>query len=397
LGEGADKLLFTPGPLTTSGTVKRAMSRDVGSRDSEFLEVVRDIRRRLVAIATVSGADYVAIPIQGSGTFALESVIGSAIPPSGKILIAANGAYGQRLAQIASVLKIANTVLGWPENRPLDPAAIESALLADRSLTHAAAVHCETSTGMINPIREIGKVVRGQERSYILDAMSSFGGIPIDMVECGIDYLVSSANKCLEGVPGFAFVIARRETLLASQGWARSLSLDLWAQWAGLESNGQFRFTPPTHALLAFHQALKEFEAEGGVEARAARYSSNSEILVQGMRELGFEEFLQPKDRSHIITSFLAPHHPSFNFEEFYRRISGKGFAIYPGKVSSADCFRIGSIGHIFPEDIRHLLTAVRGTLTEMGIDLNGSANVDRCGQINNQGRPPEAGRIRRG
>jgi 2-aminoethylphosphonate-pyruvate transaminase len=378
LRESADKILFTPGPLTTSTTVKQAMLRDLGSRDFEFLALVRDIRRRLLTLAGVSSPGYEAIPMQGSGTFALESVIGSVVPPAGKILIAVNGAYGRRLVQIASALKVTNAVIEWEEHQPVNPIEIERVLGTDPSFTHAAVVHCETSTGMINPIREIGEVVRRQARSYIVDAMSSFGGIPLNLSECGIDYLVSSANKCIEGVPGFAFVLARREALLATAGWARSLSLDLVAQWNGLESNGQFRFTPPTHALLAFHQALMELEKEGGVGARAARYRANCEILLEGMRELGFDEFLAPEFQGYIITAFCYPRHPLFNFELFYERLNEKGYVIYPGKVSKGDCFRIGSIGHISPDDIRHLLIAVRQTLEEMGIELTADTRSGR-------------------
>jgi 2-aminoethylphosphonate-pyruvate transaminase len=378
LRESGDKILFTPGPLTTSTSVKQAMLRDLGSRDLEFLSLVRDIRRRLVSLAGVSTPEYEAIPMQGSGTFALESVIGSAVPPAGKILVAANGAYGRRLVQIASALKVTNTVIEWEEDQPVNPIEIDRVLRGDPSFTHAAVVHCETSTGIVNPVREIGEVVRKHQRRYIVDAMSSFGGIPLNMAECGIDYLVSSANKCLEGVPGFAFILARREALLATKGWARSLSLDLLAQWNGLESNGQFRFTPPTHALLAFHQALKELEEEGGVERRAARYRANRDILLVGMRELGFEEFLRPELQGYIITAFYYPRHPLFNFETFYERLSEKGYVIYPGKASKADCFRIGSIGHIFPDDIRHLLIAVRQTLDEMGIELTAATRSSR-------------------
>ena len=370
------KLLFTPGPLTTSSTVKQAMLRDLGSRDFEFLAIVRDIRRRLLGLAAVSSPDYEAIPVQGSGTFALESVLGSVIPPAGKILIAVNGAYGRRLVQIASALKIASAAIECEEDHPVDPSEIERVLASDPSFTHAAVVHCETSTGIINPVREIGEAVRRHRRSYIVDAMSSFGGIPLNMSACGIDYLISSANKCIQGVPGFAFVLARREALLSTAGFARSLSLDLWAQWKGLENSGQFRFTPPTHTLLAFHQALKELEEEGGVESRAARYRANCEILLRGMRELGFEEYLRPELQGYIITSFRYPGHPQFKFETFYERLNEKGYVIYPGKTSKADCFRIGNIGHIFPDDIRHLLIAVRQTLDEMGVELSAATRL---------------------
>ena len=371
LDRSKDKVLFTPGPLTTSRTVKQAMLRDLGSRDTEFIALVREIRRRLLEIGGVAGRGYEAIPMQGSGTFALESVVSSTIPPGGKLLVALNGAYGRRIEQIARVLKIDVAALPFPETQAVDPQAVALALGRDAAITHVAVVHCETTTGILNPIREIGAVVRHAQRLYFVDAMSSFGAVPLNLADWSIDYLVSSANKCLEGVPGFAFVLARREALLATSGFARSLSLDLLAQWKGLELDGQFRFTPPTHALLAFHQALIEPEQEGGVEARAARYRQNYRILVDGMRALGFREYLAPKQQGYIITSFLYPEDPDFRFAEFYERLNDKGYVIYPGKVSQGNCFRIGHIGRIFPGDVQDLLAAVQSTLAAMGIDLS--------------------------
>ncbi|MFQ5792967.1 MAG: 2-aminoethylphosphonate--pyruvate transaminase, partial [Acidobacteriota bacterium] len=351
-----DKALFTPGPLTTSRAVKQAMLRDVGSRDVELIELVRDIRRRLLELARVSAEDYAAVPMQGSGTFALESVVSSAVPPQGKLLVVINGAYGRRMVQIASVLGIDHGSLFFPENGLPDVKEIRRALQDDEPITHVAMVHCETTTGIVNPIRAIGSVVKESGRIYIVDAMSSFGAIPIDLERDHVDFLVSSANKCIEGVPGFAFVLARKKALLASEGLARSLSLDLFSQWQGLEENGQFRFTPPTHVLLAFHQALLELEAEGGVEGRAARYRENHETLLSGMRDLGFKEYVSPELQGYVITSFLYPDHPRFDFEDFYRRLSEKGFLIYPGKLTEAHCFRIASIGRIFPNDVDALL-----------------------------------------
>ncbi|HSR31437.1 MAG TPA: 2-aminoethylphosphonate--pyruvate transaminase [Anaerolineae bacterium] len=365
-----DKVLFTPGPLTTSRTVKQAMLRDLGSRDSEFIAVVRDIRRRLLALGEVANGGYEAILMQGSGTFCLEAVVSSVIPPNGRLLVIVNGAYGRRIAQIASVLKIDTVELRTPENRKPNVQEVADTLSADESITHVAVVHCETTTGIINPIREIGAIVNGFGRTYFVDAMSSFGGMPLNLAECEITYLVTSANKCIEGVPGFGVILARRTALLETEGYARSLSLDLLAQWRSLEESGQFRFTPPTHALVAFHQALLELEAEGGVEARAARYRANHRTLVTGMRKLGFQEYLEPQDQGPIITSFRYPTHPKFDFEEFYQRLNEKDFVIYPGKVSDADCFRIGSIGRISVSDVRGLLAAIRDTLAEMEIVL---------------------------
>ena len=362
------KLLFTPGPLTTSRSVKTAMLRDLGSRDLEFIAIVRDIRARLLALGHVDPAEYTAILMQGSGTFGIEAVVSSAIPPHGKLLVIANGAYGKRIAQIATVLKIEINTLNYAEDCKPNPQDLETALAADLAITHVAIVHCETTSGIINPMEEIGRIVKRHNRVYVVDAMSSFGAIPMNLAECGINYLISSANKCVEGVPGFSFVLARRKTLEATEGFARSVSLDLLAQQRGLESEGQFRFTPPTHALLAFHQALKELEAEGGVAGRAARYRANHATLVAGMRTLGFQEYLNPPDQGYIITSFRYPQNSNFDFKKFYERLRDKGCVIYPGKVSNADCFRIGHIGHIGELETRRLLRAIRKSLLELDI-----------------------------
>ncbi|MEZ4699448.1 MAG: 2-aminoethylphosphonate--pyruvate transaminase [Rhodothermales bacterium] len=368
-GDDRGKLLFTPGPLTTSRTVKDAMKVDLGSRDASFIAVVRDIRRRLLALDGLSQENgYEAVIVQGSGTFGIESVVGSVVPPDGKLLVVINGAYGTRIAHMARVLGIATEEQSCPEDETPDLAELDRRLAADPAITHVFVVHCETTTGILNPIREIGDIVRRHGKVYCVDAMSSFGAIPANMADAHIDFLVSSANKCIEGVPGFAFVLARREALLAIAGFARSLSLDLLAQWKGLEQNGQFRFTPPTHALLAFHQALLELEAEGGVAARGARYRGNHTLLIAEMSRLGFTVYLPAERQSFIITSFYYPTDPNFDFEVFYSRLSDLNYVIYPGKLSKADCFRIGNIGQIFPDDIRGLAGAIADTLEAMGV-----------------------------
>lgn len=369
-----DKTLFTPGPLTTSLTVKQAMLRDLGSRDVEFQALVRRIRAELPALAGVSQeSGYEAILMQGSGTFGVEAVLSSVVPPDGKLLILINGAYGERMAQMVSALKIAATVLRTHEDLPLEPAEVRASLAQDASITHVAVVHCETTTGLLNPLAEIGQAVQEAGRLFIVDAMSSYGAIPIDMAGWGVDYLISSANKCIEGVPGFAIILARREALRQTEGWARSLSLDILAQWKGLEKSGQFRFTPPTHALLAFEQALRELAMEGGVAGRGARYRANHTLLTGGMRAMGFREYIAPELQSYIITTFHYPADPRFVFEAFYERLSAKGFVIYPGKLTHADCFRIGTVGRLFPADIHALLAAIRETLAEMGIAVPAS------------------------
>ncbi len=366
-----DKVLFTPGPLTTSRTVKQAMLCDLGSRDFTFIGLIKDIRERLLEVGEVRKGDYEAIILQGSGTFGLEAVVSSTVPPGGKLMVIINGAYGRRITQIAQIHNLQVEPLIFPENCKPSLGEIESALAADEAITNVAVVHCETTTGLINPVKEIGNIVEQFGKVYFVDAMSSFGGVPFDLAECRIDYVVSSANKCIEGVPGFSIILAKRDTLLTTGDYPpRTLSFDLLAQWKGLKANGQFRFTPPTHTLIAFHQALLELEDEGGVEGRAARYRANYETLIARMRAIGFQEYLKPEDRGYIITSFLYPSHPNFDFDEFYRLLNDKDYVIYPGKVSEADCFRIGCIGRIFPADVRALTAAIRETLDEMEVEL---------------------------
>ena len=364
------KLLSTPGPLTTSDTVKQAMLRDLGSRDDEFLAIVRSIRRDLLLLCGPGSAEYEAVPMQGSGTFAIESVISSSVPADGTLLVLVNGAYGRRMVRIAEVQRIRCRELTFSENVPVDVDALHAELAARRP-THVAVVHCETTTGSMNPVEEIGAAVRDAGCIYIVDAMSSFGGIPLDVAAAGIDFLISSANKCIEGVPGFAFAIVRRTALERCLGLARTLSLDLHAQWAGLEKDGQFRFTPPTHVLLAFRRALDELAEEGGVAGRAARYRANACALIAGMRELGFQTYLTDEYRSWIITTFRYPRHPNFRFEEFYTRLAEAGFVIYPGKLTHEDCFRIGTIGRIAEEDVRDLIAAIREVLATMNVTLS--------------------------
>jgi 2-aminoethylphosphonate-pyruvate transaminase len=364
-----DKLLFTPGPLTTSLSVKQAMLRDAGSWHYEFNGIVQSVRERILSLAGLSrAAGYECVLLQGSGTFGVEAVFSTCVPAKGKVLVLSNGAYGERMVQMLQYARIDHAVVRVAEDTPVDTVALEAALSADQAITHVAVVHCETTTGILNPIHELGTVAKAHGRSYIVDAMSSFAGIPIDCLAANIDYLISSANKCAEGVPGFCFVIARRAALLACDGFARSLSLDLLGQWKGFEKNAQFRYTPPTHSILAFQIALDELEKEGGITARGNRYLRNHEILVEGMTRLGFRPYLKPAVQSYIITSFYFPTDPKFTFQEFYGKLSDRGFIVYPGKISQADTFRIGSIGRLFEADMRALLAAVDATIEEMGV-----------------------------
>ena len=364
-----DKPLFTPGPLTTSASVKEAMLRDLGSRDSEFIDVVKNIRERLLRLASVSQSEgWEAVPMQGSGTFAIESVISSITQREGKWLVIINGAYGERILKIIESHGFAAEAIRCAENELPDVADIETAL-AGGNFTHVSIVHCETTSGIMNPIADIGVLVKRYGCVYFVDSMSAFGGVEFDFTACEIDFLVSSANKCVQGVPGFGFALCRRTALEATEGFSRTMSLDLLAQWHGLAGNGQFRFTPPTHTLLAFAQALSELEAEGGILARAARYRANHDACVTGMRAMGFTEYVSPELQGHIITSFLYPT-DDFDFNDFYDRLNNKGFVIYPGKVTKADCFRIGHIGHLFPKDTEALLAAIGEVATRMNLSF---------------------------
>jgi 2-aminoethylphosphonate-pyruvate transaminase len=364
-----DPLLFTPGPLTTSLTVKQRMLRDVGSWERDFALLVGDIRSRLLNVAGLPrDGEWTVVLLQGSGTYGVEAVLQTCVPPNGKVAVLANGAYGERLAQILQYARIQHVVLRDPEDAPTSAEALDQCLANNRDITHVAVVHCETTTGMLNPIEDIGTVVKRHGRIFIVDAMSSFGGMPIDFETCAIDYLISSPNKCIEGVPGFACIFSRKPMLLGCAGWSRSLSLDLVAQFKAFEQDGKFRFTPPTHALLAFQQALAELNAEGGVAGRNLRYRRNHTALHSGMLRLGFAPFLDSSFRSPFISAFHYPRDFEFNFGVFHEKLKQRGFVIYPGKLTRVDTFRIGTIGRIFEADILALLSAVRDVLAELGI-----------------------------
>lgn len=362
-------LLLTPGPLSTSPTVRRAMLRDWCTWDDDYNHgVVQVIRRELVGLATTcAGAEqkYTATLMQGSGSFCVESAIGTALPRDGKLLVLSNGAYGRRIAQVARVLRIDHEMHDSGELAPPDLDRLKQTLDEDGRITHVAVVHGETTTGMLNPLSEIARIVKASGRVLMVDAMSTFGGIPMDIDALGISWIVSSANKCLQGVPGFGFVIAERSQLERCKGQARSLSLDLYDQWHAMETGGgKWRFTSPTHTVRALAQALTELEQEGGVVARHQRYKENQRILVEGMEALGFRCVLPREFQSPIITGFYNPTAPSYSFNSFYQQLKQRGFVIYPGKVTDLETFRIGTIGHVFPDDIRRLLIAVKESMT---------------------------------
>jgi 2-aminoethylphosphonate-pyruvate transaminase len=368
-----DPYLFTPGPLTTSLTTKEAMLHDWGSRDAEFIRINRRVRDRLVELAGGAGT-HVCVPLQGSGTFIVEAMIGTLVPPGGKLLALVNGAYGKRMVRMCEYYRRACAVIDAPEDQAVDPAALDAALAGDPAITHVVVVHCETTSGVLNPVEAIAAVTARHGRRLLVDAMSAFGAIPLDAARTPFDAAAASANKCLEGVPGIGFAIVRRAALEAAKGNAPSLSLDLHDQWVNMEKTGQWRFTPPTHVMVALDQALSEHAAEGGVAGRGARYAANCRILLRGLRAMGFDTLLPDALQAPIIVTVRMPADPRFDFETFYERLSQRGFVIYPGKLTVADSFRIGCIGRLGEAEMRGVLDAIRDIVGEMGVTHCGPA-----------------------
>ncbi len=360
--------LLTPGPLTTSRTVKLAMLADWGSRDQEFRQVISSIRKDLLKLAGC-GPDYDCVLLQGSGTFAIEAALGSFCPAlEAKTLVLANGVYGERAAAILKRIRRRHLKIDKGESAAIVPRDVATLLDADPAISHVWIVHCETTSGIVNPLEEIAAVVKDRNRVFMVDANSSFGALPIHMESSGIGVMVSSANKCIEGVPGFSYVLARRQLLTEAQGKSHSLALDLHDQWQELEANGQFRFTPPTHALLAFYQALKEHERQGGVTTRGARYARNAQALIKGMREMGFATLLKDHEAGPIVQTFLAPRDPNFDFAYFDEGLRRRGFVIYPGKLLKRPSFRISTMGQLDGDVMQHVLQAVREVLRDMNV-----------------------------
>ena len=362
-----DPRLLTPGPLTTSQETKNAMLHDWGSRDQDFIAANDRVRQRLLAIASASDS-HVCVPLQGSGTFTVEAALGTLVPPSGRALILINGAYGKRMAKILDYAGRDYDIQETPEDTVPDLDLLERTLLEDSGVTHVLVVHCETTSGILNPIESIAAIVAKHKRSLIIDAMSAFGAIELNASKVQFDAVMASSNKCLEGVPGMGFALIRKSVLETCEGNAHSLSLDLYDQWRAMEGNGQWRFTPPTHVIFAFDYAMEEFMQKGGVAGRFARYSENCQILVDGMAELGFETLL-PKDlQAPIIVTFKMPEDPAFDFQAFYDQVRDRGYILYPGKLTVAPSFRIGCIGHLDGDDMRAALAVMREVLDDMGV-----------------------------
>jgi 2-aminoethylphosphonate-pyruvate transaminase len=367
--ETGDPLLLTPGPLTTARSVKEVMVHDWGSRDATFLKINGEVLSRLPEI--VNGTkDFVTVPVQGSGTFAVEAMLTSFVPPKGKVLVLINGAYGQRAKRILDIARRKTVIYETPEDTPPDLKRVESILKRSTTITHIFTVHCETTSGIINPVHEIGALAAKYGKTYLIDSMSAFGALPLDANRAHADAIAASSNKCIEGVPGLGFVLCRKSTLSKTKGNATTLVLDLFDQAANFEKTGQYRFTPPIHVIVSFHQALMEFFAEGGQQGRGGRYARNCKVLIDSMRKLGFRTLLPNALQAPIIVTFHMPTDKSFNFQRFYDALKDRGYVIYPGKLTVADSFRIGCIGRLYEKDMAGAVEAVREVLAEMGVKV---------------------------
>ena len=360
--------LLTPGPLTTAPQTKQEMLRDWGSWDDEFRAMTAKMRTQLLAMINDKQNQFDCVPMQGSGTFVVEAMLGSLLPRNSKTLVLVNGAYGQRIAQTLAYLKRQHVVLDKGDYMPPRATEVQKLLRADPMITHVIVVHCETSSGILNPIEEIAKTVNDAGKKLLIDSMSAFGAIDLDSTKIQFEAIVSSANKCIEGVPGFGFIIAKKTELEAAKGRSHSLSLDLHAQWTTMNTTGQWRFTPPTHVVAAFMKALELHAQEGGVAARGSRYANNRDVMVSGMRDLGFETLLKDRWLSPIIVTFFNPADKNFIFETFYNLMKQRGFIIYPGKLTIVDSFRIGCIGHMDEHVMEKVVAAAKFSLTEMGV-----------------------------
>ena len=368
-----DPFLLTPGPLTTAPQTKEAMLHDWGSRDAGFIETNTRLRSRIVDIANAADT-HVCVPVQGSGTFAVEATLGTLIPKGGKSLILINGAYGHRMAKILTIIGRQFEILETPEDTPPSPQEVDGILAADGDISHVIMVHCETTSGILNPVEEISAVVAARGRALIIDAMSAFGAIELDASKITFEAAMASSNKCLEGVPGMGFAIIEQKALEQAEGNAHSLSLDLYDQWRAMEKTKQWRFTPPTHVIAAFDKALDLYDAEGGLAGRGGRYRANCRILVEGMRQMGFETLLPDDLQAPIIITFRMPADAKFDFQTFYDGLKDKDYVIYPGKLTVADSFRIGCIGQLGETEMKGALQAVRQTISEMGVTTGAPA-----------------------
>jgi 2-aminoethylphosphonate aminotransferase len=368
-------ILLNPGPATTTDTVKKSLVvPDICPREREFSVLLNEIRNDLVRI--VHGDDqYTSVLFAGSGTAVMDSVINSVIPGNKKIAVIVNGAYGERLVRIARTYKIPclPIIFDWREKPDLKK--LDRLLKNDTSVCCVALVHHETTTGILNPITEVGRIVKKYNCTYIVDAISSYAGIPIDIKESKADFLLSTSNKCIQGMAGLAFVVCKKSALESIKNYEkRSFYLDLYNQYDYLEKTGQTPFTPPVQIAYALKQAIKEYFEEGG-DRRYARYTENWKTLRSGLLDLGFTLLLKEDQESHILLTVIEPEAKNFDFEKMHDYLYDLGFTIYPGKLKQKT-FRLANMGAIYPADITAFLTALKEYLKEHHIILKSGTNL---------------------
>ncbi len=363
-------ILLNPGPGTTTYSVKMAqLVPDICHREKEFCLLLDGIRKDLVKIASKSQEDHTAVLFAGSGTAAVESVIISAIPDNKKLLVINNGAYGDRIAKIARTFGINLEEQKYSWNQGPDLERVRRAV-SESGIEYIAAVHHETTSGLLNPIRKLGEIAKANGCKFIVDAMSSFAGIAFKMEENNIDYLISSANKCLQGMPGISFVIAKKDEIeKLKDGKKKCFYLDLHAQYESLEKQQQMRFTPPVQTAYALRKAIDEFFEEGA-ERRQERYFKSWQTLTSGLHEIGFKLLIEDERmQSRILTSVVEPKNQEYDFDRLHDRLYEKGFTIYPGKIGNMNTFRIANMGAIDYRDIENFLSALKDSLKCMGIE----------------------------
>ena len=363
-----DQYLLTPGPLTTSRAVKEAMLFDKSPNSPQMVEMVKGIRDYIVELAHGTGS-YECVPVQGSATFGIEATFHTlADRETSHVLIVENGFYGLRLREVIEAIRFKTSRLVLPVTPPVTGEDVAARLDADPSITHVAMCHCDTGTGVLNPLEGVAAVCRERGVKLVVDAIASFGGFEIDAPALGLEAVIISPNKCFESVPGMAFVLARRESLEAAKGRSPSYVLDLHSQWAFMEEKGWFRTTYPTHVLLAMGKAVELHKAEGGIAPRQERYRSNWRRLVDGLRQRGFQTFMPDEYASPIIATFHDPDDPNYDFATFYAAMERRGFVIFPGRLTSANTFRIGTMGDLTDGDISMVIDAVVESMAEIGV-----------------------------
>ena len=364
-------LLLIPGPVRTHPDVRAAMAADIAPWDNDFRPVYAGIRERVRAVAGGVEGEHATLPLQGCGHFILEAAVRTFVPPGRKLLVPMNGAYAERAARLVREAGREVVALPGKDTRPVTAAEVGAALERDPGIGHVLMVHHETGSGIVNDPAAIGPVVRAAGHRMILDSVSAFGALPFslrDHPEC--DAVIFTSGKCLEGMPGIGFAVARIDRVLASAGNAGSWSFDLHDVYAhALRTGwGSFRFTPPVQALCAFAVALDLYAREGGQPARLARYAENARVLYDGVLNLGLRPYLERRHQGPVIVTVHQPAHPAWALQRFVDELKARGVLISNFSNTEAPTFRVGCIGAVAPAEMRGAVAAMGEALEAMGV-----------------------------